>query len=89
MSDDKSAIQVAANKCGVVYQMKLDANYNVSMMVPVVAGGAYGKNNLANACDVNAISNPDNLLVLGNGDVLIGEDTCNHENNAMCVWKTM
>lgn len=87
MSDDKGDIQVGTNKCGVVYQMKLDANYNVSMMVPVVAGGAYDENNAANACDVNAISNPDNLVVLDNGDVLIGEDTGNHENNAMWLWK--
>jgi len=87
MSDSEGDLQVGENKCGVVYQMKLDANYNTSMMVPVVAGGAYDKNNEANACDVNGISNPDNLVVLNNGDVLIGEDTGKHENNAMWLWK--
>lgn len=87
MADDKGDIQVTANKCGVVYQMKLDGNYNVHMMKPVVAGGAYDENNAANACDITGISNPDNLVVLANGHVLIGEDTGNHENNAMWLWK--
>ncbi len=87
MADDKGDIQIGANKCGVVYQMKLDANYNVQMMTPVVAGGAYDKNNATNACATDGISNPDNLAVLANGDVIIGEDTGNHENNAMWLWK--
>jgi hypothetical protein len=87
MSDNQGDIQLSKIKCGVVYQMKLDANFTTSMMVPVVAGGKYDKSNEANSCDVNAISNPDNLLVLDNGDVLIGEDTGKHENNAMWLWK--
>jgi secreted PhoX family phosphatase len=87
MSDDEGDIQLAENKCGVVYEMRLDANYNVAKMVPVVAGGPYDKNDQANACATDAISNPDNLVVLDNGDVVIGEDTGNHENNAMWLWK--
>ena len=87
MSDSEGDIQVGENKCGVVYEMRLDSTYNVSMMTPVVAGGAYDKNDAVNACDVNAISNPDNIVVLDNGDVLIGEDTGSHENNAMWLWK--
>lgn len=87
MADDQGDIQVETNKCGVVYEMRLDSNFNVSMMKPVVAGGAYDKNNEANACDLNGISNPDNIVVLGNGNVLIGEDTGHHENNAMWLWK--
>jgi len=86
MSDDAGDIQVSTIKCGVVYEMRLDANYNVSMMTPIVAGGAYDEANEANACDINGVSNPDNLLVLDNGDVLIGEDTSKHENNAMWLW---
>lgn len=87
MSDDAGDIQLSKNKCGVVYEMRLDSNYNVGMMVPVVAGGPYDKTNGANACDVNGISNPDNVVVLGTGDVLIGEDTGKHENNAMWLWR--
>ncbi|WP_068087175.1 PhoX family protein [Polycladidibacter stylochi] len=87
MSDDKGDIQVGTNKCGVVYEMKLDANFDVATMNPVVAGGKYDKSNAANSCDINGISNPDNLVVLANGNVLIGEDTSKHENNAMWVWQ--
>lgn len=86
MSDAEGDVQVGENKCGVVYQMPVDADYNITAMVPVVAGGAYDKNAEANACDVNGISNPDNVLVLDNGSVVIGEDTGKHENNAMWVW---
>ncbi|WP_072680028.1 choice-of-anchor I family protein [Arcobacter sp. LA11] len=38
-----------------------------------------------NSCDVNGISNPDNVAFLDNSDILmIGEDTSKHENNV--VW---
>jgi len=87
MSDDTGDIQLAENKCGVVYEMKLDANFNVSKMVPVVAGGVYDKNNQPNACPLGQVANPDNVLVLDNGDVLIGEDTGAHENNALWIWR--
>lgn len=86
MADNKGDIQVEQNKCGVVYKMKLDADYNVSMMLPAVAGGAYDKDAETNACAVDAISNPDNIVVLPGGRVLIGEDTGNHENNAMWLY---
>lgn len=86
MSDDEGDIRVAENKCGVVYQMRLDSTYNVGMMTPAVAGGAYDKNAEANACALDGISNPDNVLVLSTGSVVIGEDTGKHENNAIWVW---
>jgi len=87
MSDNKGDIQVTKNKCGVVYQMRLDDNFNTSMMVPVVAGGAFDKGNVPNACPTSGISNPDNIVVLNSGAVLIGEDTGHHENNAMWLWR--
>ncbi len=86
MSDDKGDIQVSENKCGIVYQMRLDANYNVGAMMPAVVGGPYDKDAGVNACSVDSISNPDNVVVLDNGDVLIGEDTGKHENNMMWLW---
>lgn len=86
MADGEGDVRLEANKCGVVYQMRLDENYNVSKMVPVVAGHGYDKANQPNACPVDSISNPDNLAVLNDGRVLIGEDTGNHENNALWIW---
>ncbi|MCI5040227.1 MAG: PhoX family protein [Donghicola eburneus] len=86
MSDGEGHIDVAENKCGVVYEMELDANFNVSKMVPVVAGHGYNGDAEVNQCPVDSISNPDNLLVRANGQVIIGEDTGNHENNALWIW---
>jgi len=87
MSDAKGDLQLAPNKCGVVYEMKLDDIFNVSLMTPAIAGGPYDMANTPNACDINAISNPDNLVVLGDGTVLIGEDTGRHENNALWAYR--
>ena len=86
MSDGKGDVAVAENKCGVVYQMPFDENYSITKMIPLVAGHGYDKNNAPNACPVDSISNPDNLLILNDGRVLIGEDTSNHENNALWLW---
>jgi len=86
MSDEEGDIQVSENKCGVVYQLPLEADYDVSSMTPVVSGFGYNKYAGVNQCDTGGISNPDNLLVLDDGRVLIGEDTGNHENNMLWVW---
>ncbi|QJD71825.1 alkaline phosphatase PhoX [Marinobacterium sp. LSUCC0821] len=80
MSDGKGDVQVTENKCGIVYHMGLDANFNVSKMTPWVVGKPEGK-----VCSTEGISNPDNLWPLGNGVVLIGEDTSKHENNMIWV----
>ncbi|MEJ1996622.1 MAG: DUF839 domain-containing protein [Maritimibacter sp.] len=88
MSDGEGDVQVEANKCGVVYQMPMDENYNITAMIPAVAGGPYNADaDGPNACSVDSISNPDNLVVLDNGDVVIGEDTGYHENNMMWLYK--
>lgn len=86
MADGKGDIRLKANKCGVVYQMKLEADFNVKELVPVVAGGPYDKGAKPNQCATDGIANPDNLLVLNDGRVLIGEDTGKHENNVLWVW---
>lgn len=87
MSDGEGDIAVDENKCGIVYQMPMDADYNITAMNPAVVGGPYDKNAEANSCALDNISNPDNLVVLDNGDVIIGEDTGNHENNMFWLWK--
>ncbi|MHC0053264.1 alkaline phosphatase PhoX [Actibacterium sp. D379-3] len=86
MADDKGDIQVGENKCGVVYQMAYDDAYSITNMVPIAAGMGYDKNNAPNACSVDSISNPDNIAVLNDGRVVIGEDTGNHENNMLWLW---
>ena len=87
MTDGKGDIDLDVNKCGIVYEMRLDGNYNVSKMVPVVTGHGYNKNNAPNACATDAIANPDNLIIRAGGTVVIGEDTDKHENTAIWQWK--
>ncbi|WP_081848128.1 PhoX family phosphatase [Microbulbifer sp. HZ11] len=85
MADDEGDIQVDANKCGVVYRLGLQADYDVLRMEPVVVGGAYD-GGAENRCPVDAIASPDNIEVLDDGRVLIGEDTGYHVNNALWVY---
>lgn len=89
MTDTEGDIQIedANASCGAVYRMKLVENnglVDVMSMVPAVVGGPYYGDRSVNECDVNNISNPDNLVILNDGRLLIGEDTGNHENNV--IW---
>jgi secreted PhoX family phosphatase len=92
MSDDEGDIQLDGTNgnCGVVYRMKLVQNANgdvdVTTMVPAIVGGPYYSDRSVNECNVNNISNPDNLVIMSDGRVLIGEDTGNHENNMIWVF---
>ena len=89
MTDEEGDIQINdlnAN-CGAVYRMKLIEKgglVDVQTMVPAIVGGPYYGDRAVNECDVNGISNPDNLEILDDGRLLIGEDTGNHENNV--IW---
>jgi len=89
MTDEEGDIQIddPNAKCGAVYRMKLVENnglVDVQTMVPAIVGGPYYSDRAVNECDVNNISNPDNIEILNDGRVLIGEDTGNHENNV--IW---
>ncbi|TVZ38155.1 hypothetical protein P886_2509 [Alteromonadaceae bacterium 2753L.S.0a.02] len=86
MSDDEGDIQVEENKCGAVYRFGLDASYNTTRMEPVVVGGPYDGDAAENRCALDNISNPDNIVVLDDGRVIIGEDTGNHVNNMIWVY---
>lgn len=86
MSDAEGDIQLEENKCGVVYRFGLEADDNVIRMDPAVVGGPYDSTATANQCAVDNIANPDNLLVLDDGRVLIGEDTSKHENNMIWIY---
>ena len=87
MSDGEGAIDVAGNRCGVVYEMRLDPAFDVARMVPVVAGQGADPDAGANACPLDSIANPDNLIVRADGSVVIGEDSDRHENNALWIWR--
>ena len=84
MADQEGDIRLPENRCGIVYQMALDENYNVSNMKPLIIGVPVEDE--TNRCDVNAIANPDGLYVDPKGRVWIGEDTDNHENNMLWMF---
>ena len=86
MADTAGDIQLQANRCGVVYRFGLTATYDVLRMEPAVSGGPYDSASTTNKCDLENISSPDNVLVLDDGRVIIGEDTGNHINNMIWLY---
>ncbi|GLS25530.1 alkaline phosphatase PhoX [Marinibactrum halimedae] len=77
MIDDEGDIQLSSRvqECGGVYRMKLEAGYDVARIEPVLMGATY-RSSLDGAarCDVNALSQPDNVIVADDGRIIIGED---------------
>ncbi|MBT7938973.1 MAG: DUF839 domain-containing protein [Euryarchaeota archaeon] len=86
MSDGQGDIDVTQNYCGIVYRLTLDDEWNADRIEPVVSGGPY-TSSATYECDVNNLAGPDNLLVLDDGRVLIGEDTGKHESNMVWLWE--
>jgi len=85
MSDGQGDIDVTQNSCGIVYRMTMGEGWSVNRIDPVISGGPY-TSSAQYKCDVNNLAGPDNLLVLDDGRVLIGEDTNNHESNMVWLW---
>lgn len=92
MSDDRGDIQLddADAPCGLVYRMALVKNeaglVDIARMTPALVGGPYHGGLRKNTCDAGNLAGPDNLVVLADGRVLIGEDTKHHENNMMWLF---
>lgn len=88
MGDDQGDIQLddTHGDCGVVYRMRLSDTFDIARMEPAIVGGPYDASATVNNCSADNISEPDNLLVLRDGRVLIGEDTGEHENNMLWLF---
>jgi secreted PhoX family phosphatase len=88
MIDDEGDIQLSARvkDCGGVYRAKLEENYDLARIEPVVMGGTY-RSTLTGAerCDVNQLSQPDNVIVMRDGRIIIGEDGF-QENNTLWMF---
>lgn len=99
MSDGEGDMSVPYNYCGTVYALDLDENYIATSMRGVISGiprlikrGAKADNPYpangpysANECDVNGISEPDNVTFIpGFKTLIIGEDTGRHQNDM--IW---
>ena len=86
MTDGQGDIDVSDNLCGIVYQMTMNELWNVNRIHPAIIGGPYISSNQYQ-CDTNNLSGPDNLVVLDDGSVLVGEDTRRHESNMVWLWR--
>ncbi|WP_096087000.1 alkaline phosphatase PhoX [Agaribacterium haliotis] len=88
MIDDEGDIQLSSRvkDCGGVYRMRLEADYDVKRIEPVVMGSTY-RSTLEGAerCDVNALSQPDNVIVMDDGRIIIGEDGF-QDNNTLWLY---
>jgi secreted PhoX family phosphatase len=86
--DDEGDIQLSARvkDCGGVYRAKLEENYDLARIEPVVMGGTY-RSSLTGAlrCDVEQLSQPDNVIVMRDGRIIIGEDGF-QENNTLWMY---
>lgn len=92
MADGKGDINVTKNACGVVYELDLDENYVAKNMTGLVSGRPVTKVDpqvagfeTGNKCHVNGIANPDNLTMMPNGTLIIGEDTGSGHQNDL-IW---
>ncbi|MBU2870394.1 alkaline phosphatase PhoX [Colwellia sp. E2M01] len=88
MIDDEGDIQLSSRvkDCGGVYRAKLEENYDLARIEPVVMGGTY-RSSLTGAlrCDVDQLSQPDNVIVMRDGRIIIGEDGF-QENNTLWMY---
>jgi hypothetical protein len=86
MADGTGDIAIDANRCGIVYRFDLETDFNVSRMEPAVVGGPYDGGATGDKCSVDNIAQPDNLFVMNDGRLLIGEDSGNHVNNMLWLY---
>ena len=83
MTDSSGDIRLSENRCGIIYSLEVNEQWDVTRIEPVEAGGSYS----SGQCEVNRIAGPDNLAVLNDGSLLIAEDTGKHQNNMLWHWK--
>ena len=88
MTDGVGDIDLTLNSCGIVYRMTMGEQWNVNRIDPVISGGPY-TSSAQYECDINNLAGPDNILVLDDGRVLVGEDTDKHESNMVWLWEDL
>ncbi len=87
------ALDLSVDKINDTKNTVIDSSYVVNNMYSILEGipQIYGDESkyAGNKCNVNAISNPDNITFLENSDILtIGEDTSSHINNVVWAYNT-
>jgi secreted PhoX family phosphatase len=88
-------IKVATkNKCGGVYVLDVDANYDAVNIYGLVAGTPVAGEEdppdsgiFINQCDIDGLANPDNITyITGYNTLIIGEDTGNSGHQNDVIW---
>ena len=78
-------IKLPYNACGGVYALDLNDKYEATNMSAIITGESITEDADGNRCNLNKLSNPDNVTMLEGTDLLfIGEDTSSHINNV--IW---
>ena len=89
MIDGEGDIQLSGRvkDCGGVFRALIDSDYSLSRIEPVVMGATYRSSlDGAERCDVDNLSQPDNVIVMQDGRILIGEDGF-QENNTLWMYE--
>ena len=86
MTDGQGDIDVSDNFCGIVYRMTMIDEWDINRIEPVIIGGPY-TSSAQYECNNNNLAGPDNILVLNDGSILVGEDTRKHEYNTVWLWR--
>jgi secreted PhoX family phosphatase len=88
MVDDEGDMQLSrrVKDCGGVYRAKIENDYSLTRIEPVIMGATYRSSlDGAERCDVNNLSQPDNVVVMKDGRILLGEDGF-QENNTLWMY---
>jgi hypothetical protein len=75
-------IALNAEGCGATYVAQTGDDYNITRLDPLVVG----KTMEDGTCDVNLPANPDNILTMADGTLLIGEDAGKKKHPADMLW---
>ena len=85
MADGRGDIRLEPSPCGAVYRLSLGPDLVARRMEPVAGGRSVGGGSGASTpCPADHLANPDNLVVLPDGRLVVGEDTGYHQSNM--VW---
>jgi len=84
-------IAVDSEKCGAIYAAKIGADFDIRRLEPAVVGklgepGPERKGKPTVRCFSDNIANPDNILALSNGNLLIGEDAGDRMHPVDMLW---
>ena len=84
MIDTSIAGDIALNAegCGATYVAKTGEDFNIIRLDPYVVG----QTDAEGRCEANLPANPDNIVALNDGTLLIGEDAGKKRHDVDMLW---